>query len=316
VADTLVRTFQYPDHPEWGVQSDEQEQLVDGIRRIRRIWPMVRFLQPISPGLRDILRGFVWEEDGAVRGVTIAQREGTTPTWYIGTVGVLPECRRRGVARQLLRATLDMMRTRNGTRVRLGVIDGNTPAQSLYRSLGFVEYGGGTRYALTPTGSVDGAPLPAGFEELPLGEFDWRTRYELDRRIVPARLQEFEPIVAGRYKTPAAIRVLAPLFRFAETTRDRDVVVRRAADHEVVGRAGWSISKRGKGTNQIRVRLDPGHPELSPYLVRRALAEVLARSPSLRVEMLLPDWMPAVRREVEALGFVFRTSNKSMGMRL
>ncbi len=315
-AEMLVKTFQYPDHPEWGVQSDEQDQLVDGIRRIRRIWPVVRVLALVSPALRDLIRGFAWEDEGGLCGLVIAQREGTTSMWYIGTVGVLPERRRHGVARRLLVATLDMMRARGGTRVRLGVIDGNAPAQALYRSLGFVEYGSSARYALVPSGSADGPPLPRGFEELPLKEFDWRTRYELDKRIVPAELQEFEPIVPGRFKTPAVIRALAPLFRFTETTRDRDVVVRRAADQVVVARAGWSVSKRGRGTNQIRVRIDRACGDLAPYLVRRALREVLAESPALRVETFLPSWMPEAAAEVEKLGFVRRTSHKSMGMEL
>jgi ribosomal protein S18 acetylase RimI-like enzyme len=315
-ADMLVRAFQYPDHPEWGVQSDEQGQLVDSIRRMRRIWPVVRILQWVSPALRDIARGFVWEEKGAIGGLTIAQREGMTSAWYIGTVGVLPEFRRRGVARQLVVATLDMMRSRGGTRVKLGVIDGNTPAQALYRSLGFVESGGSTRYALAPAGAIDRLPLPADYEELPLKEFDWRTRYELDKRIVPADLQEFEPIIPGRYRTPWLMRALAPLFRFAESSRDSDVIVRRVCDRVVVGRAGWSMSKKGKGTNSIRVRLDPAHANLAPYLVRRALSEVLAKSPTLRVDLFVPTWMPEVAHEAGTLGFVKRTSNKMMGMKL
>ncbi len=311
--DMLVRTFQYPDHPEWGVQSDEQEQFIDMIRRIRRVWPAVRILQWVSPALRDVMRGFAWEENGTLRGMTMAQREGTTPMWYIGTVGVLPESRRRGVARQLLVATLDMMRSSGGTMVRLGVIDGNTPAQNLYRSLGFIEYGGSTRYSLTPAGGIDRLPLPAGYDEAPLAQFDWRTRYEMDKRITPASLQEFEPIIPGRYRTPWLVRTVAPLF---ETVRDRNIIVRRARDHVVVARAGWSVSKRGKGTNQIRVRLDPAHADLASYLVRKTLTEVLAASPSLRVETFLPDWMPFIARAVEALGFVRRTSHKSMGMKL
>jgi hypothetical protein len=234
------------------------------------------------------------------RGITVAMKNSEAP------------CREGDImtVRQLLKATFDMMGARGGSRVQLGVIDGNTPAQSLDRSLGFVECGGGTRYAFTPPGSVACPALPAGFEEPPLGEFDCKTRYELDKRIVPANLQEVEPIVAGRYKTPA------PVFRFVETMRDSDVVVRRTADQVGGGRAGWSVSKRGRGTNQIRVRLDPAHSDLAPYLVRRALGEVLAKSPSLRVETLLPAWMPEAAREVEALGFVRRTSHKSMGMTL
>jgi ribosomal protein S18 acetylase RimI-like enzyme len=315
-ADMLMKTFQYPDHPEWGIESDEQEQLVGMIRRMRKIWPVVHLVQVFSPALRDFTRGFVWEEGEAIVGMTMAQREGTTSMWYIGTVGVLPEFRGRGIARQLVQATLDMIRSRGGTRVKLGVIDGNAPAQALYRSLGFVESGGSTRYALTPAAAIDRLALPVGYEELPLAEFDWRTRYELDKRIVPADLQEFEPIVPGRYRAPWVVRALAPLFRFAESSRDRDVVVRRVRDRVVVGRAGWSMSKKGKGTNSIRVRLDPVHVDLAPYLVRRALSEVLAKSPALRVDLFVPTWMPEVAREAEVLGFVKRTSNKMMGMKL
>jgi hypothetical protein len=50
--------------------------------------------------------------------------------------------------------------------------------------------------------------------------------------------------------------------------------------------------------------------------VRRALSEVLAKSPALRVDLFVPTWMPEVAHEAEALGFVKRTSNKMMGMKL
>jgi ribosomal protein S18 acetylase RimI-like enzyme len=315
-ADLLVRMFQYPEHPEWSVQSDEQDQVVDAIRRLRRIWPLVRGIQWVSPALRDAIRGFVWEEGGAVRAMVIAQREGTTSTWSIGTVGVLPECRRQGLARQLVMATLDMMRARGGARVRLNVIDGNLPAEALYESLGFTQYGGGARYMLTPAGTIDRPALPAAVVEERLGEFDWRARFELDRRIVPATLQEFEPLVPGRYRTPWLMRAFAPLFRLAQSSRDEDVILRRAKDRALVGRAGWSISKTHKGTNTIRVRLDPAQPRLAGYLVHRALNEVLTRSPSLRVELAVPTWMPDVAREAESLGFRLRMTGRSMGRTL
>jgi hypothetical protein len=76
------------------------------------------------------------------------------------------------------------------------------------------------------------------------------------------------------------------------------------------------MSKKGKGTNQIRVRLDPAHPDLAPYLVRRALSEVFAKSPALRVDLFVPTWMPEVAHEAGTLGFVKRTSNRMMGMKL
>jgi ribosomal protein S18 acetylase RimI-like enzyme len=315
-ADMLAKAFQYPDHPEWGIQSDEQEQLVETIRRMRRIWPVVRLLQTVSPVLRDIARGFVWEENGSMVGLTIAQREGTTKLWTIGTVGVLPEFRRRGIARQLVAATLDMVRSRGGTQATLGVIHGNTPAQALYRSLGFVDYTGGTVYSLTPAGTVDQPALPPGYEEAPLAEFDWRTRYDLAKRIVPEEVQRFQPVVPGRYRAPWVARVLAPIFRFAEGARDHDIVLRRTLDRVTVARAGWTISKSDKGTNSIRVTLDPAHADLALYLVRRALSPVLAKKPGLRVMFSVPTWMPAVAREAEGVGFVPRTVNKLMGIEI
>lgn len=315
-ADMLVRSFQYPDHPEWGVQSDEQEQIVESMRRMRRIWPLVRALQLVSPALRDIARGFVWEEVGAIAAMTIANREGLTQNWYIGTVAVLPEFRRRGLARKLVLATLDMMRAKGGTRVTLGVIDGNVPAQNLYRSLGFVEYGGSTRYSLTPQGAVECPKLSGSYTEQKLAEFDWRTRYELDKRIVPEELQRFEPIEPGAYRAPWLVQALAPILRLAQGARSTDVLVRRVADGVVVARAGWTISTTGKGVNLMRVRVDPAHGDLAPYLVRRCLTAILGRSPGLRVVAFVPNWMPAVAQELETLGFTAITSGKTMGMDL
>ena len=316
--DMLMKTFQYPDHPEWGFQSDEQEQLVGMIRRMRSMWPAIRLIQLFSPKFRDFMRGFVWEEDGAIVGMTMAQRESRTSMWYIGTVGVLPEFRGRGIARTLVQATLDMMRERGATSARLGVIDGNTPAQTLYSSLGFTAYGGSTRYALTPKPQppVDRPALPLGYDEGRLKEFDWRTRFDLDKRIVPAALQEFEPAIPERYKTPLPMRMFAILFHFIENSRDTDLIIRCTGDRVAVARVGWSILKRGKGANSIRVRLDPAHADLAPYLVRRALSSVLERSAELHVELFVPAWMPNVAREAESLGFVRRAASRVMGIKL
>jgi ribosomal protein S18 acetylase RimI-like enzyme len=316
MADMLVDAFQYPDHPEWSIQSDEQTQIVATLRRMRRIWPLIRILQGISPFLRDIFRGFVFEENGAIGGSTIAQREGTTTTWYVNTVGVLPAYRRRGIARELVLATLEMVHLRGGTSATLAVIDGNTPAQSLYRSIGFVDYGCSTTYMLVPAGAVERPTLPPGYNEAPLAQFDWRTRYELDQRIVPEAWQRFEPIVPGRYRPTLLMRAFAPLLSFVMGTKVRDIVIRRARDGLVVATAGWTLSRRGEGMNRIRIRLDPACPELAPFLVRRLLHEVLTKSPKLRIGSFVPSWAPAVSAAAEEAGFVRRTTHMEMGIEL
>lgn len=64
LADVIVESFQYPENAAWNVQTEEKEQLVDSIKNINRIWPLIRLIQALSSSLRDLLRGYFWEEDG------------------------------------------------------------------------------------------------------------------------------------------------------------------------------------------------------------------------------------------------------------
>jgi len=316
LASMAAEAFQYPDHPEWSMQADEQRSLVESLERMRRVWPLVRVGQVVSPALRDVARGFVFEDNGSIGGSTLAQREGTTSTWIISAVAVLPRFRHRGIGRELVLETLEMIRARGGTAARLSVIDGNTPAQSLYRSLGFADYGSSTVYTLQPADHPESPVVPSRYDEARLAQFDWRTRYELDRRIVPETQQRFEPVTVCRYRVPLLMRAFTPLMTWAMGTRSRDVVIRRRADAQPVARAGWTASTRGEGVNRIRVRLDPACPDLAPILVGRLLHAVLERSPTLRIEAHNPSWSPAIARALEQAGFVPRETYLEMGIRL
>ena len=198
LADMLVQTFQYPENPEWSVQADEEEDISREIRSLKRIWPLVRMAQWVSKPLRDFMRGFVWEESGRIGAVVMAQRRGSSNTWTIGTVGVLPEFRRRGLARQLLTRVVDDIRQRGGTHIVLGVIDQNVPAYSLYRSLGFGHYSSQVEFHLTPPGNSEQHSRPAGYSGSKLDRFDWETRYDLAKRISPSEVTKYEPVEAGR----------------------------------------------------------------------------------------------------------------------
>lgn len=61
-------------------------------------------------------------------------------TWELAYLGVVPEFRRRGLARYLLTRALHGLLEQPATHVVLAVDDRNTPARRMYESLGFVQF--------------------------------------------------------------------------------------------------------------------------------------------------------------------------------
>lgn len=316
VVEMIVDSFQYPENEAWSVQTDEAEQLVDGMRNVARIWPLIRVIQLVSPPMRDLLQGYLWEEDGQVVGVTLVQRRGSTDVWVVGTVGVLPGYRRRGLARELVEASLELMRERGANKTILGVIDGNIPAYALYEDLGFESYSGMVEFDGQFEEPVSAPELPEKYMRSPLGPHDWQPRFELERRITPEALQRYEPVEQGRFKRPLGMRLLYPILQRAQGMKDQDFAIHTAGDGKLVARGGYTLPTRGKGVNHLRVRLDPAHAELAPYLVGTLLHEVTTRSPGHRVDFAVPRWMEAVVAEAEEQGLNRRVEYLLMGMEL
>ena len=310
--DMIVRTFQYPENPEWGIQADEEDDIAREIKTLRKMWPIIRVMQLLSPSLRDLLRGFVWEEGGQIGGVVIAQRSGTTNTWEIGIVGVLPEFRRRGIAQQLLAKTLDDLRQRGAQRINLGVIEKNIPAYALYRSLGFEHYGSMIDYEQRPDHMPEAVACPHTCEESTLSRSDWKSRYELEKRITPDEVARYVPVEVGRFRIPIAQRTLGPVMDFLRRNKQERFLYKRQGT--VVGLLRHSTSRAGKGTSSIRVQLDPAHPELAPYMLAKAMRAVMTVNPSLRIQCVVSAWMSPLVAASEELGFEIRVRYHMLGI--
>lgn len=318
LVDVTTRSFQYPENKDWSVQTDEEEQFAEMCRNLKRLWPMVRLAQALSPSLRDILRGCVWEQDGRMVATSFTQRDGSSDLWMISNVGVLPEYRRQGIARKLVEATLELIRQHGGRRVILEVIDGNLPAYTLYQRLGFEHYSGSVDLQLKPEDLPAELPaepaLPAGYACLPLGPFEWQPRMELEKRISPENLLKYEPLEEARFRRPLMMRLLRPVFIAAEGTSEQDFVLRTVGEGSIVARYGYAASRRGKGVNQLRLVLDSAHALLGPYMVASALRSVLRLGAGLRVECSLPQWMEPALAACEAAGFQRRVEHCRMGL--
>jgi ribosomal protein S18 acetylase RimI-like enzyme len=310
--DMLVRTFQYPDNPEWGIQADEEEDIAREIKTLRRLWPVIRILQTVIPSLRDLMRGFVWEEDGQIGAVVMVQRRGKTNTWGVGIVGVLPEFRRRGLARKLLTRALDDLRQRGARHINLGVISKNIPAYGLYKSLGFEHYSSLIDFDHHPEQTPAAIACPRDYDEATISLLDWKPRYELERRITPEDINRYEPVEIGGYRSPLVLRCLNPVMNRLKKTEEKRFVYKHRG--VIVGLLRHSTSRTGKGTSSIRVQLDPAHPELASYVLAKGMRAVMAINPSLRIHCTAPTWMTSVVEAAQEYGFSERVRYHALAL--
>ena len=317
LTDMLVRTFQYPDHPEWGIREDEQQDILRTINSLRRLWPIIRILQLFSPALRDLFRGFLWEEAEQIVGLVLCARQGTTKTWEVDIVGVVPEYRGQGIARRLLTRSRRSSSERGADKAALGVIDRNVPAYSLYTSVGFEPFSGLIEFELTSDEPLQVPPLPDGYVvESVRRSKSWRIRYELEKRINPPEMARYQPVVIGRYRPPLLLRPVLPLLRLLQRREMKLLLVRRATGGPPIALARYDVPKRAGGCDSIRVQLDPEHPELADHLVAYHLERAITRGPGRRIDLVVPSWMSAVVEAVERHGMSRRVEYHHLGLML
>ena len=317
LVDMFKQTFHYPHNPEWSLRTDELQNVVRELRTLRQLWPLFRIMQAFSPSMRDMFRGFVWDEEGRIAAAVIVQRQGTTALWSIGMVGVLPEYRRRGLARRLLSRALDDLRERGCEKVVLGVIDGNVPAYSLYTGLGFEHYSGTIEFECTPSAPPTVPELPREYiEESVRRTKIWPFQYELEKRTTPPAVARFQPVDIGRFRPAPLLRLFLPLIHLAQRREVKPVLIRRAQDGKLVAWGAYSVPKTSGGLNQMGVRLDSDHAQLADYLVAYQLERSVTRGPGRRVDFFVPDWMTALVGSAERHGFTKRIHYHSLGLAL
>ncbi|MGD8605045.1 MAG: GNAT family N-acetyltransferase, partial [Anaerolineales bacterium] len=285
----IADSFQYPENEEWGVQADERDEFIAMSRNLSRLWPLIRFFQLLSPSLKDIIDGVVWEEDGRLVGTTFIQRMGQTSAWYVMGVGVLPEFRRRGMARELMQAAMKLIEERGGQAVILNVIEGNLPAIRLYEALGMEIYDGSYEFMLEDNSPAGGPQLPQGYRLGEMDMFDWRSRYQLESRITPTEVARYEPIEPDRYKSPRFSRLLGPLVMQAQGMRRQGF--RIETDQGLwVAAFNLMVPTRGERPGRIRSRLDPEHAHLAPFIVAKCQQYLAKARSDCKIESSVPHW--------------------------
>ena len=317
VMNTLIlEGFDYPDHPEWSIQPDEKEGMLDRLKGMKRMWPILQILRVFSPVMRDAMRGFIAEENGKPVGLMNHMRDNKEPEWFLANAAVLPAYRRRGIARQMLAAIQkDVRENRGGGVLILGAIDQNVPSLELCKSMGFEIFTSMVEMDIEADAPVPAPTLPDGLILAPRSRFDWRTQFELAKRITPENVARYEPPVERRFRRPFLRSLFGILFEKMGGYSSRRYTL-RAPDGKIVAVSGlWFRVNKG-GMNDAGIDLDPTYPELATFLVAHAITTIRSLSPDRRIEFSFESWQPALIQAAESLGCKKRFGAHRLGVKL
>lgn len=164
------------------------------MRLIGNLGPLAWWLDLFAPVGEGFTPGFVWLEDGRIVGnATLRRALPSWRGWIIGNVAVLPEYRRRRIARQLIEACVAQARNEDGEWVALEVRADNESARHVYSSLGFQQTGAAAhwRRAANATAQVD-AQVAARIRRPRSSES--KTLFTLAQSVTPEGLRWADPL--------------------------------------------------------------------------------------------------------------------------
>jgi GNAT superfamily N-acetyltransferase len=248
------------------------------MRTISRLGPGLSLLLGMNDLAQGMGLGFVWVEDGRLVGnssVYPANIRGTS-TWIVANVAVHPDYRGRGIARQLVQASLDMIRRRSRTAKAAAVLQveaDNAIAQHIYQRLGFV-----TERSWTQWRRSSSARTPPAFNDPSIyitrrRANEWRAEYEMAQRLRERGGMGWLRPVHPRLFRPSLLRSLGDLISLRSVER---LVIR--GDQDDLRAVMWLESAFAASTIQLTLMVEP---EVQG-VYDEALINLVARRYSLR----------------------------------
>jgi ribosomal protein S18 acetylase RimI-like enzyme len=235
-------------------------------------------------------QGYVWLEDGRIVGNVSIYPAGwhrsLGEAWLIANVSVHPDYQRRGIARQLMHASTDMIRAKGGQHAILQVDYDNEPAISLYDSLGFIRERAFTtwwRSAITSTPAM----LPnASIMITHPRSSDWREEFAFARSQRPndkGGMGWLKPVHQGLFRR-SIIGSLMSWFSFNSSER----LIVRAENSKRIAATLWVEN----GVTMASTRLTlVAHPDYDPLYAEVLLNSALRRfrTTSISIDHPLDD---------------------------
>ncbi len=154
------------------------------------------------------LNGFVWTDQGKVVGnTTVSRNAADSRQWFVSNVAVAKPYRGRGIARQLMEASIEYARELRGRSVSLYVRRGNKAAVHLYQSMGFKYISATSLLYLPRVKTVETLPLPQGlnWRNHNLDDKDANAAYQLAKAVVPLNVQRERPLYLNQFRLGAEV---------------------------------------------------------------------------------------------------------------
>ncbi len=161
------------------------------MRTLSRIGPGLSLLLGMNDLAQGVGLGFVWIEDGRLVGNTSVYPANlpTGSNWIIANVAVHPDYRGRGIARQLVQASLEMIRRRSRMRPTAAVLQveaDNDIAYHLYERLGFRPERTWTQWRRSSTVRAPQPFVHPSFYITRRRPNEWRAEFAMAQRLRPA----------------------------------------------------------------------------------------------------------------------------------
>ena len=269
----------------------------------------------LVPGLNDLTHGinmgYVWTVGDRLGGnVSIYPTSKPFPnTWIIANVGVHPDYQRRGIATQLMRASMDTIRARGGKSAILQVDLANEGARRLYRRLGFVD----ERAWVLWRRSGNRVPPPLTEQAIHIAHRrrgEWQAEYALAQQVRPTEqggLGWQRPLRVDQFQKPLLQQVNDWL-----NMRHSERLVIRSGDESHILASLWVESGLLTTSTQLTLLVDPNYAgQYDEVLLNTAVRRFSNRNSALLIEHPADE-----TRTSEVLrGYQFRPQREVMHMR-
>lgn len=237
--------------------------------------PLLAHINETATGI-DL--GYVWIEDGKLVGnVSVYPARwpaGLGGAWIIANVGVHPDYQRRGIARRLMHASMDMIRARGGKHAILQVDYHNYKAHDLYTQLGFVDE---RAFSLWRRSGSPRVPIPMQDLALHISHrrrSEWLIEYALAQRMRPmyqGGLGWLRPLHPSFFRS-SVWRWLTDLVNLRRLER---LVIRHPEDESLLA-SMWVESGFGAAT-RLTLLMDEPSREFHPAAYTEALISTAVR---------------------------------------